>query len=1269
MIRPHRSVLSSFVLLAVASTTAAAPEGEPFPLAELMPKEETGATAFLADHPKYDGRGIVVAVFDTGVDPGAAGLQVTSDGKPKIIDLVDGSGSGDVVTTTVRKVEGGKVEGLTGRELKLGKWKIPSGEVHVGSKAAWEIYPGALVTRMKGKRKERWDAEQRERVAEAREVLRAFDEANPKPTAEQLRDREEKKARLDLLEGMGSDYDDPGPVFDCVVFHDGKNWRAAVDTDEDGDFSDEKAMANYRALREWATFDAESLYNFALNVYEDGNLLSIVSDCGAHGTHVAGIVAANHPDRPELNGIAPGAQIVAVKIGDTRMGSSSMSTGQVRGLVATLENECDLINMSYGGSSPLANRGHIIDLYEEIVYDEGVIFVASAGNEGPALSTAGSPGGTSSCLIGVGAYVSAEMMRAQYSVREALPDTHYTWSSRGPTTDGDLGVDISAPGGYIAPVPNWSLQPSSLKNGTSMSAPSTCGGIALLLSGMKDKGQTWTPQHVKRAIQNTAADVPGVEPFAAGRGLLRIDRAWDWLQAHRPYSDTGLRFDVSIASRDDARGIYLREAEETGRVTEVVVTVDPHFRRDVDNREKVDFQADVTIAADADWVQVPDVMHLQNGGRTFRVRVDPRGLPVGVHYAEVTGTDVARPNAGPIFRVPVTVIRTTDLTDGGTEWSASLDFAPGQIRRQFFAVPEGATWADLEIRAGDFDSPRRFVVHTVQLEPGMQWDAHASELWRWYDPGQERVHSFAVEGGRTLEVTLAHYWSSLGDADFSFHLTFHGLDPREEHLFVDGAFPAARSSVRASLREESVSPSAKADVGRRMLRPTKSVIRPLPGNRDLLPRGKREHELVLTYEFEMEGDGEVRAVSTLNQDERLWEYWESGIWLIFDAGKRRVAVGPSRSWAKLAKGKYTLLYHVRHPDVSGLEELRGLSMALDRKLGKAVTLPVHADAAGAYDGSAKFGARELRRGEEATFWVGSPAFGELPAGTEAGDELLGTITYGEEREDTFGAGRRPGGFDVTVRIPPAPEKEKDPKASDEDDADDADGEADGDGAKSKLGEELRDLQVMHLAELYDKERRDDFDALATRILEGTPDHLPVYLERVRRLDAAKDDDRDGKALVAACDDVIARIDAEKVAAAIGVDVDPEDKAGKKVRKEREEQRDWLAEALSVKAKALMDEGTGDETSAAAFEETFRELDRWVDTTDDDHADLHIERERRRGRIATALDLLNDRIDDADPDRERYEKRIALLTELGWGSWAAYEKQWLLRRFADDFPPF
>lgn len=50
-----------------------------------------------------------------------------------------------------------------------------------------------------------------------------------------------------------------------------------------------------RIERKFGVFSKLDACSFVTNVYDEGNLVSIVTDCSPHGTHVAGIATAFHP--------------------------------------------------------------------------------------------------------------------------------------------------------------------------------------------------------------------------------------------------------------------------------------------------------------------------------------------------------------------------------------------------------------------------------------------------------------------------------------------------------------------------------------------------------------------------------------------------------------------------------------------------------------------------------------------------------------------------------------------------------------------------------------------------------------------------------------------------------------------------------------------------------------------------------------------------------------------------------------------------------------
>lgn len=390
---------------------------------------------------------------------------------------------------------------------------------------------------------------------------------------------EEVEAQEDALSNASSSFADPGPMYDCISFFDGNDYRAIVDTTETGVLDSCTVMEDYRLHCRYSTM--YDLCNYTVNIWDEGKTLSICVDSGSHGTHVAGMVSAFYPDASHMNGTAPHSRIVSLKIGDTRLDAMETHTGLNRAMAYLLAHSkrpadektaaddgiiVDLVNMSFGEATRNPDHGRFIGLANKLVRERNVLFFCSAGNNGPALTSVGAPGGTSDALVGVGAYFTPTMLTEGYSVIQkdveqslsgaqeasnvemdfgapsesrrsgaavAAPSSTtiattaggsgssstqtpsavsrapvcgipYTWTSRGPSPDGSLGVSVCAPGGAIAAIPQWNLSKKRLMNGTSMASPAACSSCAVLVSYLKKYGIPYTSDRVRLAIENSA---------------------------------------------------------------------------------------------------------------------------------------------------------------------------------------------------------------------------------------------------------------------------------------------------------------------------------------------------------------------------------------------------------------------------------------------------------------------------------------------------------------------------------------------------------------------------------------------------------------------------------------------------------------------------------------------------------------------------------------------------------------------------------------------
>lgn len=502
------------------------------------PSFETGAVDFVKKNPKADGRGVTIGILDSGVDLAHPALQKTTTGERKIVDwvtatdpIIDGDASWRAMTTSV------------------------SGPSFTFGGRTWTSKPGSYQVNL------------------FRESATAGGDAK-------------------------GDVNRDGDTTDVWgVLYDAAAGTVTVDVNNNGDFSDDTAMKPYKDGYQIGYFgtdnpatDVAERQPFVVQIRKDvpmdpygGDWVGKTADfanigliASEHGTHVAGITAANGLFGGKMNGAAPGAKIVSSRA--CIFGPGCTNVALTEGMIDLVVNRgVDIVNMSIGGLPGLNDGNNArAELYTRLIDTYGVQLVISAGNEGPGANTIGDPG-LADKVISVGAAISKETWAANYGSQVTKKYALLPFSSRGPREDGGFTPTLVAPGAAINTTQTW-LEGApvaeagyplpagySMLQGTSMASPQAAGASALLISAAKSQKVALTPAILRTALTSTADHIKGLQAYEEGAGAINIVDAWKSIKkgatAHdytvKAPVDTAL--DFALKTPGFGTGIYDRE--------------------------------------------------------------------------------------------------------------------------------------------------------------------------------------------------------------------------------------------------------------------------------------------------------------------------------------------------------------------------------------------------------------------------------------------------------------------------------------------------------------------------------------------------------------------------------------------------------------------------------------------------------------------------------------------------------------------------------------
>ena len=691
-----------------------------------------------------------------------------------------------------------------------------------------------------------------------------------------------------------------------------------------------------------------------------------------------------------------------------------------------------------------------------------------------------------------------------------------------------------------------------------------------------------------------------------GHGLLQVESCFERLkQMPADYLPASLyAIDVHVAEMNGSvcssfatgrRGIYIRERHQLGGIgngdgeaaqfSDFIVRVEPRFAERADHNEKVNFEKHLNLlsvekhlnpqAAPNSFLQHPTLFELFNKSREFQVRVDTSKLPAGsLHFTEIMAVDPSAPHLGPLFRVPVTVIVPVVLTaKDNFQVERQFRAQPGVPNRFFVHVPEEASYAHFSVKSLCKDKVTKYTLHAIQLLPDKRTAQTEHHKIIIVEPEGEDHDFFHVYGGHTLELCLAKIWSSPGEADVRLQVTFHGARPTMTQLTLLSTEQSHMVKIRNALRFEEVCPSITLRHLCRPLRPTDSKIMPL-GPKDVFPDGQQLFALQLGYNFNVSKAADFNF-SAPGITDYLYDSTFDGFGMqLFTSTKQYVGAAncfSDRYTLKLEKANdYRLQVMLSHTSVAFLERFRDLCVVARQRMAQPISGNAYSTVAASMHDGRKLGTVGLRAGQTCKAYFSAIPEDRLPkgVGVAPGDYLMGTFCLGKTDQEKM---RKKVQYSVRYCICDISKQKTKPGTLS---TVVIEKKKKGNGkqfGQEEFDEQLRDQEVLLLSKVSDGAFG---DALFQQLEAKYPDHLPLLLAQLKRLNAgAKPDEpltrERYQKLLDTADKVLAAANPPEVQSFFGARIE-NCEADLLKKKDMEKRKAAIVEALLLRANAICD---------------------------------------------------------------------------------------------------